>query len=1000
MTDVHPAFDLPETTSVGSSSDENLPCKKCALPISEGHAYDIGGDRWHIECFTCSKCLKLLGCQSDFLVLGTGDLVCSSCSYSCHSCGKKIDDLAILTGNQAYCLSCFKCRSCKKRIEDLRYARTSKGLFCMACHEKLIARKKKYDSRKEIMEHANAQNRLKQQERERPRRRPPSDETESSARESLAPHDGPITPRDSPLSRSDSLPTQRDVLLSESLTSLRDGQHQFSGSHSVVVSLHESVEDTSHSPAMGPVASSSPEVSAPASTEISAAPVSSEASETSLDLPKRSPNRKFVALVAPVVAPLAAKPTFLAPPVEIATTPVASSHSDDSASPVTPGEPFFLLPAPKGARATPQPVLSPNRPPPSPMAHINRRAHIISNDDAITLDYKGDHEASSLYNFVANYSPQDEPRPISGLGLSHFGESPVQIVGKEDYESIFPAPVHARQISITDTLSDEEKPYRFGGANGLGAGPAPSLAPAAIVAAGPVASPAHRKKSSLSSLSSLTDEPLGRKLSRTILSPPRNLFRLASAHRRTGSATGSFAPLLPEMRDEPRATIDLARATPVSPSFSSNRTPPVQNSPSHGRSTSDSVGALGEHVRAELELRAMKSDNFNLMTQRSSLRDEITRLVSDKEVLLTEVCELRLESEGLQIMVSELNLQVEILREVSEAKRRELEDISKQTLRPKPKSAKVSPVLEAAKFGASVKKSLSHDGELEPVAEHDAVVDAAEVVPRAKARFWRKPRLGGDDVGDSPSPSDGRKGFSLLAKSKSYNVLDQHLAPEIPLFGGIIAERAAFERRALPFIVTKCTEVVEQFGLDHVGIYRVSGGSSQVDKLEKYFLEMPAGGDARRMLVLEHALTAEDINAVPSVLKRYLRKLRDPLMTFAFYDRFIALGKGLPAGVNLLSCDSSPDIHLKKVRECREIVGKLPETNRVCLEVLTRHLHVVAARADENKMHMKNLSMVFAPTLTWDRTGEREMEDMGWRNESTEFMIKNYKDIFAKEVSS
>lgn len=147
-----PDTTLQSTQEITDIDENNLqPCKKCNLPIYEGHAYELGDDRWHINCFKCSKCNSSLGCNSNFLVLGNGNLICSNCSYNCKQCGKKIDDLAILTGDQAYCSSCFKCRSCKLKIEDLRYARTSKGLFCMSCHEKLIAKKKKYDlKRKQI----------------------------------------------------------------------------------------------------------------------------------------------------------------------------------------------------------------------------------------------------------------------------------------------------------------------------------------------------------------------------------------------------------------------------------------------------------------------------------------------------------------------------------------------------------------------------------------------------------------------------------------------------------------------------------------------------------------------------------------------------------------------------------------------------------------------------------------------------------------------------------
>lgn len=125
-------------------------CKSCHLSITDGQAYKLGTDQWHVNCFKCSKCTKSLGVDSNFLVLGTGALVCSECSYTCKSCEKKIYDLAILTGDLAYCADCFKCKSCNKPIDDLKYARTSKGLFCMPCHNMLMEKKKKYEKLKKL----------------------------------------------------------------------------------------------------------------------------------------------------------------------------------------------------------------------------------------------------------------------------------------------------------------------------------------------------------------------------------------------------------------------------------------------------------------------------------------------------------------------------------------------------------------------------------------------------------------------------------------------------------------------------------------------------------------------------------------------------------------------------------------------------------------------------------------------------------------------------------
>ena len=107
----------------------------------------LAGHRWHIDCFRCNTCGTLLDSDANLLLLGDGSLICNNCTYSCSACGSKIEDLAILTGDQAYCASCFRCRNCKRKIENLRYARTTQGMFCMECHDALMARRRKKSSK-------------------------------------------------------------------------------------------------------------------------------------------------------------------------------------------------------------------------------------------------------------------------------------------------------------------------------------------------------------------------------------------------------------------------------------------------------------------------------------------------------------------------------------------------------------------------------------------------------------------------------------------------------------------------------------------------------------------------------------------------------------------------------------------------------------------------------------------------------------------------------------
>ncbi|KAI1499330.1 hypothetical protein F5X99DRAFT_411226 [Biscogniauxia marginata] len=128
----------------GSLDGEDVfPCKGCGEILEEGKAFELAGNRWHLNCFRCNTCGTLLDSDANLLLLGDGSLICNNCTYSCSACGNKIEDLAILTGDQAFCATCFRCRNCKRKIENLRYARTSQGIFCMSCHESLMARRRK-----------------------------------------------------------------------------------------------------------------------------------------------------------------------------------------------------------------------------------------------------------------------------------------------------------------------------------------------------------------------------------------------------------------------------------------------------------------------------------------------------------------------------------------------------------------------------------------------------------------------------------------------------------------------------------------------------------------------------------------------------------------------------------------------------------------------------------------------------------------------------------------
>jgi hypothetical protein len=86
--------------------------------------------------------------------------------------------------------------------------------------------------------------------------------------------------------------------------------------------------------------------------------------------------------------------------------------------------------------------------------------------------------------------------------------------------------------------------------------------------------------------------------------------------------------------------------------------------------------------------------------------------------------------------------------------------------------------------------------------------------------------------------------------------------------------------RSPPLIVSRCIDAIERLGGVHrEGIYRVSGRQSAIDKLRHCF--------ERNEEALEFGKrdVPEDVFAIASILKIYLRELPDPVFKFSLSDR-------------------------------------------------------------------------------------------------------------------
>ncbi|XP_053609190.1 active breakpoint cluster region-related protein isoform X2 [Plodia interpunctella] len=171
------------------------------------------------------------------------------------------------------------------------------------------------------------------------------------------------------------------------------------------------------------------------------------------------------------------------------------------------------------------------------------------------------------------------------------------------------------------------------------------------------------------------------------------------------------------------------------------------------------------------------------------------------------------------------------------------------------------------------------------------------------------------------------------------------------LFGAKITHVAKREKRDVPFIISACVREVERRGITEVGIYRISGSASDLNRLKKSF--------ETNSYEAEQLLKEVDIHSVTGVLKLYLRELPEALFTDALYPELLrAWGATQGAGTSI---DSGP-AHTRR-HALLKCCALLPDLNKNCIDFLLNHFVKVNQHERENKMSLHNLATVFGPTL-------------------------------------
>lgn len=113
--------------------------------------------------------------------------------------------------------------------------------------------------------------------------------------------------------------------------------------------------------------------------------------------------------------------------------------------------------------------------------------------------------------------------------------------------------------------------------------------------------------------------------------------------------------------------------------------------------------------------------------------------------------------------------------------------------------------------------------------------------------------------------------------------------------------------------------------MDVEGIYRKSGGTSQVNQVK-------GGFEANDEFDISDPDL--DIHAVTSTLKNYFRRLPVPLITFSIYDQFLEAG--------------AVENHEQKVKALHAAIREIPRAHHDTLQFLIFHLSRIIQHASDN----------------------------------------------------
>lgn len=222
--------------------------------------------------------------------------------------------------------------------------------------------------------------------------------------------------------------------------------------------------------------------------------------------------------------------------------------------------------------------------------------------------------------------------------------------------------------------------------------------------------------------------------------------------------------------------------------------------------------------------------------------------------------------------------------------------------------------------------------------ETDEEKEAKRNKKRSFFPFTKKLLSEADRLGDSSAESNIQNALEEmdLGGLQSENVFQNELVNVVKL-----SEHVLYGVE-IPSVMFRCIQfLLDKSAIYEEGLFRLSGSSLLIRQLREQF-------DRLKDVDFKQMDPIPDINTVAGLLKLWLRELPSNILTKAMYPQFKDASHMDPVPASL---------------EVARLVKGLPQANYSVLYALFRFLNEVIKNKDLNKMNLRNLCIVFSPTL-------------------------------------